>query len=148
MENRESGVLIQATTKEEVECAIMKENSARFRLAYTSPTLNDDMHGDLGPSREGNLAKDILNNQEQLRNRPEVQEIFDLFHSSQLNSISTHIITEQWIDHCKHAKERTESSYSGMHFGHYKVHTLMPEIAAIKCKLVNLAIMSGQPLLW
>ena len=53
----------------------------------------------LGPSGEGSLAKDILNSQKQLCNRSEVQEIFDLFHDSQHQSISTYITTDQWIDH-------------------------------------------------
>ena len=63
VEYRENGVLIQAITKEEVEYAIMKENSARFRLAYSSPTLDSKMCYALGPSGEGPLAKDILTSQ-------------------------------------------------------------------------------------
>ena len=125
----------------------MKENSARFRLAYSSPTLDSEMRCALGPSGEGPLTKDILTSQEQLCNRPEVQEILELFRNSQHESISTHITSDQWIDHWKHAKERTASSYSGLHFGHYKAHTFMTAIAEIKCKLVNLAIISGRPLL-
>ena len=57
------------------------------------------MYSNLGLSGEDSLAKDILNSQEQLCNRPEVQEIFDLFHDSQHQSISTYITTDQWIDH-------------------------------------------------
>ena len=48
------------------------------------------------------------------------------------------------MEHWKQANERTASSYYGLHFGHQKAHTFMPEIAEIKCKLVNLAIRSGQ----
>ena len=83
VEYRENGVLIQAITKEEVEFAIIKENSARFRLAYSSPILDSKMCCKLGPSGEDPLVKDILTSQEQLCNRPEVQEIFDLFYNSQ-----------------------------------------------------------------
>ena len=43
-------------------------------------------------------------------------------------------------------KERTSSSHSGLHFGHYKAHTEMHAIAEMKHKLVNLALKSGQPL--
>ena len=73
----------------------MKENSARFRLAYSSPTLDSKMCYALGLSGEGPLAKDILTSQEQLCNRLEVQEILDLFHNSQHKSISTHITLDQ-----------------------------------------------------
>ena len=101
----------------------------------------------LGPSGEGNLSKEILNSQEQLHNQSEVQEIFKLFYHSQHKTISTHVTTDQLIEHWKQANERIALSYSGLHFGNYKVYTFMPEIAEIKCKLVNLAIRGGQPLL-
>ena len=99
MECRENGVLLQATTKKALEYVIMKEKSARFRLSCTSPTLDSNMHNDLGPSVEGPLANDILTSQEKLCIRPEVQEIFDLFRNSQHEPISPCITTEQWIEH-------------------------------------------------
>ena len=147
VEHRDNGVLLQASTKEAVEFAIMQENSNRFRLAYSSPLLEGNLHFELGPSGEGPLSADILGSQEQLRNRPEVEEIFKLFRQSSHLSISSQISTEHWIDHWKCAKERTASSFSGLHFGHYKAHTVQKEIAEIKCKLVNLALLSGQPLM-
>ena len=82
VEHRDNGVLLQASTKEAVEFAIMKENSNRFRLAYSSPLLEGNLHFELGPSGEGPLSADILGSQEQLRNRPEVEEIFKLFRQS------------------------------------------------------------------
>lgn len=147
VEYRDNGVLIQASSKEEVEHAIMKENSSRFRLAYTSLLLEGNLHHELGPSGEGPLSRDILTSQELLQDRPEVKEIFEMFRQSSNKTIPSQISTEQWIEHWKHAKERTASSLSGLHFGHYKAHTVMKEIAEIKCKLVNLALASGQPLL-
>ena len=143
VEYRKNGVLLQAISKEEVEYAIMKENSGRFRLAYTSPTLEGNLYNDLGPSGEGPMTNDILNSQEQFHNQPEVKEIFFLFHNSPHHTISSHITPEQWIEHWRHAKERTASSFSGLHFGHYKAHTVKKEIAEIKCKLINLALLSG-----
>ena len=73
----------------------MKENSVRFRLAYSSPNLDSTMCCALGPSGECPLTKDILTSQEQLCNRPEVQEILELFRNSQHKSISTHITSDQ-----------------------------------------------------
>lgn len=129
VECRENGVLLQTTTKEAVEHAIMKENSNRFRLACSSPTLYGNLHNDLSPLGEGPLVHYILTSQESLRSRPEVQGVFDLFHNSQHKSISSHIATEQWIEQWSHAKERTASSFSGIYFGHYKAHTVKREIA-------------------
>ena len=62
---RENSVFLQVISKEEVECAIMKENSSRFRLAHASPTLKENLHCDLGQSREGPMTRDVLSSQEQ-----------------------------------------------------------------------------------
>ena len=107
VEHRDNGVLLQASSKEEVEYAIMKENCNRFRLAYTSPALEGNSYHELGPSGKGLLSRDILTSQEVLQNRPEVKEIFDLFCQSSRNLIPSEISNEQWIEHWKHTKERT-----------------------------------------
>ena len=46
----------------------MRENSLRFRLAYSALILEDNICEDLSLSGEGNLSKEILNSQEQLYN--------------------------------------------------------------------------------
>ena len=51
-------------TKEEVENDIMKENSVRFYLPYSLPILKDNMCKELEPLGEGELAGNILYNQE------------------------------------------------------------------------------------
>ena len=87
--------MIQVSTKNKVENAIIKENLSRFRLAYSSLILEDNMCKELDLSEEGNLTQDILNSQEQLHNQLEVQEIFKLFHHSQHKTVLTHITTNQ-----------------------------------------------------
>ena len=95
VEHRDNGVLMQASSKEEVEHAIMKEKSNRFRLTCISPTLEGNRCHKLGLSGEGLLSRDILTSQELLQNRPEVKEIFKLFCQSSRNIISSKISTEQ-----------------------------------------------------
>ena len=60
VECREEGILVQVVPKEEVENAIMKENSSRYRLACSSPLLDDELCEELGLLGEGNLSKEIL----------------------------------------------------------------------------------------
>ena len=138
VEYKEEETLVQVVTKEDAENAIIKENSSRFRLAYSSLLLDNELCEELGLSGEGNLSKDILESQSQLQQHPEVQKIFELFQGSKHQQITIQIATEQWIKHWERAKERTSSLHSGLHFGHYKAHTEMHAIAIIKCKLVNL----------
>ena len=66
VEYREDRILIQVFTKNEVENAIIKENSSRFRLTYSSLILEENMCEELGLLGEGKLSQDILNSQEQL----------------------------------------------------------------------------------
>ena len=73
----------------------MRKNSLRFRLAYSSPILEENMYEELDPSGEENLSQDILNSQEELYTRLEVQKIFKLFHHSQYKTILIYIITNQ-----------------------------------------------------
>ena len=141
-ECRDNRVLIQVMSKAKVERAIMKENKTKFKLAYSSLMLKDDMCVDLGLSGDGTLAKEILSGQRQLEESPNVQEIFHLFRNLKCDRILLIISVGQWIEHWKQAKERTALSYSELNFRHYKAHTLTTEIAEIKCNLVNLAIIS------
>ena len=60
VECRDNGVLIQVTSKAEVERVIMKENKKRFKLTRSSLMLNSDMCVDLGLLEEGSLTKEIL----------------------------------------------------------------------------------------
>ena len=83
------------TTNEEVENEITKENLVRIRLAYSLPMLSDDARKGLGYSREENLSKQILMSQEQLCNRLEVQEIFNLFHNFKHRMMSSLVTVNQ-----------------------------------------------------
>ena len=66
VEYREEGILIQVNTKEEVENAVIRENSSRFRLTYSALILEDRLYIELGLSGEGDLSKDIFQNQQNL----------------------------------------------------------------------------------
>ena len=94
VEYREEGVLIQVNKKEEVENAVIRENFSRFRLIYFTLILEDRLCAELGLLEEGDLSKDILQNQQNLYELLEVQEIFALFHQSSYNTIPSHILTE------------------------------------------------------
>ena len=105
VEYREDSVLIQINTKEEIENTVIRENSSRFRLAYSTLILEDGLYTELSLSGEGDLSKAILQTQQNLYELLEVQEIFALFHQSLHETIPSYIKTEQWIDHWTQANE-------------------------------------------
>ena len=94
VEHRDNGVLLKASSKEEVEHAIMKENFNRFRLAYAYSTLEGCLYYELGSSGEGPLSLNLFTSQEQSQNRLEAKEIFELFRYSSHSLISSNITTK------------------------------------------------------
>ena len=143
VEFRDGSDLVQVCNKTDVEAAIMKENTGRFKLAYSSPFLNDNLLEQLGISGEGPLVGQILKQQQLPELDPTIREVFLLFATGSHSPISSVIALEEWIDHWRSVDERTASSYSGLHYGHYKAYTFAPEVAAIKCKIVNLSLRNG-----
>jgi hypothetical protein len=67
------------------------------------------------------------------------------------SNIDTYITTQQFISFFKKPKEKTASSFSGRHLGHYKIiaelaqagHT---DIAETIVNLINISIITSRPL--
>ena len=96
VEYRRDRELIQVSTKEEVEGAIMQENLGRFQLAYVSPLLKGDLCDQLGMSWEGILSEELLENRVNLDNFLELKEVLSLFSKGRIERIDIMITTEQW----------------------------------------------------
>jgi hypothetical protein len=67
------------------------------------------------------------------------------------DSIDTHITVQDFINFFKKRKEKTASSYSGRHMGHYKAIAKLaiagqPEIAQTLVNIINISILTSQPL--
>ena len=72
----------------------MKENSERFRLAYSSQLLEGNLCKELGLSGKNSLIEDILKNKSILDSYPDVKEVMKLFSSSRDRKIDMKIIVE------------------------------------------------------
>ena len=55
-----NSAFIQVTNEEEAERAIVKENTARFKFAYSSLMLGAELHEYLGRVDKGKLHQEIL----------------------------------------------------------------------------------------
>jgi len=64
------------------------------------------------------------------------------------HQVSATLCPEDFIKHWRKAKERTSSSPSGLHFGHYKAATQSPELAFLHARFTQLVFMSGISLSW
>jgi len=57
--------------------------------------------------------------------------------------VSSILSTEAFCAHWRRAKERTSSSISGLHFGHYKAASHSPDIAHLHARFTQLVFMTG-----
>ena len=71
----------------------MKENSGRFRLACLYPFLEGYIFSQLRISGEGFLADNILSNQENLDEKPEVKEVLSISKTGRREKIGITITT-------------------------------------------------------
>ena len=62
VEYREHSCLIQVSFQDKVRAATIKENSSKFKLAYNSPLLEEDLVSNLGLSGKGKLPEEVLSN--------------------------------------------------------------------------------------
>ena len=139
--------VIQVTSQHLIEQAIMKENSHRFILAYSSPLLQEETVNALGYSGEGQLSKNLLMHRAMLETRDErLKDLMKLFHNSPHSKKHPFVTVDQWNEHWSHSTEKTASSASGLHYGHYKAHTSSPLVSSVKCNLVNLVVTNSTPL--
>ena len=137
--------LVRVSNQFAIEKAIMTENSSRFILAYSSPLTNQPLLGRLGMCGENTDAQRLLHESASIE-AGELSQILSLFHKINDLQIPSAVSPNDWISHWKSATEATESSISGLHFGHYKVQATDPTLAAIRCAIINLCIRNGIPL--
>ena len=69
-----------------------------------------------------------------------------LFHNSPHSNRHPFVTVDRWNEHWSHSKEKTASSASGLHYGHYVAQTSSPLVSSVKCNLVNLAVKNSTPL--
>ena len=121
---------------EELFSPILKQNSEALHGSKDSPFATCPLLDDLGRYGEGLGAEEILSGtymlSEELRSRPDGKElslfIQSLIHPNQTGKkqpdINTLIIREDFQSLFKETRERTSSSPSGIHMGHYKAAAL------------------------
>ena len=110
-------------TKKEVEEAIMSNNSARFHLTDDTPMMQPDAVDKIGYLADNATAHIVMEgNFTSDDNFDETTNHFLQFISQRekLPSIPACITSGEFSSYWNSARERTASSMSGRHFGHYK----------------------------
>eukprot|EP00956_Cyclotella_meneghiniana_P022017 scaffold40896_cov41-Cyclotella_meneghiniana.AAC.6 len=120
------GGLEEARTQEEVEHMVWEEiHGKRFYLAEQAPICKGRLRGDFGYMANTNAAKAVLASEYEfpLDGHQGTKDIFDevarIRSIVPKNSVSTDLRRPVWKEKWRGSSEKTSSSLSGLHFGHY-----------------------------
>ena len=75
-----------------------------------------------------------------------LNDLIKIFHKSPHKSMHHFISVDQWNAHWSYCEEKTASSISLLHYGHYKIQSNSKLVSFANYHLVNLAINNGPPL--
>jgi hypothetical protein len=149
----ENGTDVEKTSQSDVEQHTMAMCSDRFRLTENTPLCQEPMRSELGllavnteaahailqgtytvPAKTDEYTREFLNTiQASSPHDPQLQ-------------ISCVITKEDCQRYWRKTKERTSSSISGLHYGHYKVASSHDTLSKIHALMTKLAVTGGSPL--
>ena len=142
-----NGVWKTIKDREPAEAAIMGNNSHRFGdLTKTTPLMSKYMREKLGVLAQNELAQTILDSS--YIPDPQLDNYTNKFLSfissrSQLPSVSAAVHQSDFISYWKGAREKTSSSLSGRHFGHYKAAASNSHLSELHASFQHVASSSG-----
>lgn len=144
--------IVTHSDRSAIEQALTSCLKRRFCLASSTPLLQPDVLSRLGSLGWTSAAADILSGAfdcASLPLSPASQRFLQgLRHPDPaLPAISTSISRDDFIRYWRKAKESTSSSFSGLHFGHYKAATHSPFLSDIHALLTETSFRAGYPLL-
>jgi len=133
-----------ATSCAAVEATLSTSLKKRFTRAHGSPFLKPPLASLVGVFGTGTAAQEILDGT--FVCPPDLDEHTRYFiEALKFPSVAAHHSTvslllhpEDFITHWKHAKEKTSSSPSGLHFRHYKLATYSLPLAHLHARFTQL----------
>ena len=150
---QKNGVAIEVNDPEELEPAIMNSNRKRFHLTDDTPLMGESvMNEELGFLGATKAAEQILNGTYKFPPNTDVHTIGLLKQLGSAakgisqNSCKATVSKEEFKQYWKGRKEKTSSSFSGLHFGHWKAAATSDDLSTIHAKTIELAFMTGTPL--
>ena len=145
------GEVEEATTKEEAEQFIFDETGLRFQLAKDAPLSKTLLIDDLGYLADTDTARQILNGTFPIPDEVDdittiiLEEIGRIGGLTQSGGIDSTVTPDDFRYFWRRVKERTSSSLSGIHFGHYKAAASSETITNFLAKKITLVGKCGCP---
>jgi hypothetical protein len=144
------------TTKAEIELAILERNQRHARQSLQTPFASNPVLAQaINPDHPDNKIEQIVqgsflaSHDDIHLNDLERQWVQEL-QSRMDQEINTHITIDDFKRYFKSRKEKTASSFSGRHMGHYKAISEMANynetVAEILTTIINISIITSRPL--
>ena len=136
------------STEKEVVETIMQVNSERFRQTETTTLRKEPFRSLLGMG-ETEYAQAVLNGEAGVPEgtKPELEEFLKFLKRPEgVPPTRIQISTKDYDKYWKKAKERTSSSWSGLHFGHWKAAQGKPAISQVHAAVTQFVVMKGTTL--
>ena len=104
VEHNIEGFIVITSNQFEIEQAIMKENSARFTLAYSSPLLQSPLLDKIGLFAEKETGKQLISQGEvEFEGESELTALLSLFYKGNSIKIQSYLDVVTWQNHWKQA---------------------------------------------
>ena len=147
VEVRRNGEWTRVTDRYDIETSIIQENSKRFRLTEGTPLMTAFAKEMFGQLADSEMAEQVLRGEFDYELvDPDLAQFFRLFAQAQVHPISASISQQDFQQYWGKARERTASSISGLHFGHYKAAAASNLLSSIHASSIESAFSRGYPL--
>ena len=135
--------------KEEIERILMKTNKAKFQQASETPFVNTYLHEVVGDMAINEESEKILCGRF-ITSSTDEEGVIDFIENvkraesvERSKRIGTEISLEEHQKFWKRARESTQSSISGLHFGFYKSITKDNQLANLSRHFINIQFRNG-----
>ena len=147
VEVRRNGAWHRVTDREGIEASIMEENSKRFRLTEGTPFMTAVSKAMFGQLADSEMVEQVLRGDfDYSLVNPDLAQFLKLFAQARQSPVSTKVSRLDFQQYWSKAKERTASSISGLHFGHYKAAATSDFLSSVHAMAIESAFNRGYPL--
>jgi hypothetical protein len=147
MDNTTWSTIVEAQALYEV---LLTAGQEHFKQAANTPFVTGPIASKFGPFADNDYCEAILNGTIDLNAIADTTEVKDLIVGMQYPNpshpttpINTQITTESFSDAMAHTRERTSSSPSGRHYGHYRTLLRDEDITGYIASLANFCFTWG-----
>lgn len=137
-------------TKDGVFATVSENLAERFRLAFSAPACQPgQLFDDIGFLGDTEAASRILENTYEYPPDTDpatkllLQEAASMYARMTDEEVATFVTAEDFQYYWQRANERISSSYSGLHFGHYKAASFDPELSALHAQKLSMCARKG-----